>query len=205
VLTRYDETKCRETAKKVGKTKNLKFTDGVYDTRFNRNDKIDQFQLLRHFISAVVVLNPVWDIGLQNTMLSENFYNLRECPLNMSLAIHCPCSKKFKKWRESYPTEYGEYDLSIDKDKSGFCECQAGTFESILEFYKHLAAYEKKCYYHEAMIDILSVMYPALYQCAIEKKKNHILENMQKITSPKKSVRSKLQIMSSLNYFTVYR
>ena len=78
----------------------------LYDKRYNKNEKIDQFQLLRHFISAVVVLNPMWDIGLQNIMSQRNYWEMGEVPTKMTFAMHCLCVHQFKKWRLSYLKEY---------------------------------------------------------------------------------------------------
>ena len=207
VLSRYRQTETRETAAKVGKSKHG--SDGeVNDKRFKKDDKIDQFQLLRHFISAVVILNPVWDIGLQNIMTQQNYYTGDEVPIASTFALHCPCSRRFRKWRSYYPKQK-KYcyciDYPIDDDKKGFHECQSGEFSDVLEFYKHLVQFEEVCFYHEAMIDIFSILYPVIYQSAANKKKHKHLLSLQKHTESNHLVRTNLQIYSSLHFFTVYR
>ena len=142
----------------------------------------------------------MWDIGLQNIMTQRNFWGGGKVSTKMTFTIHCPCAYCFKKWRLHYPKKF-KCNYHIDDDKCGFEECQSGEFVTVHEFYKHLVLFEQKCFYHEAMIDIFSILYPVLYQSVANKKKHTQLYSLQKHMASNNLVRKKLQINSSLHYF----
>lgn len=203
VLSRYKRSETRENAEKIGQTKSATKPD-VVDSRINHDSDIDQFQLLRHFISAVLVLNPVWDIGMQNLLTAQGFQDIMNLPGNLTLEIHCPCSRRSSLWRKQYPTNY-KCNYPIDNDKIGFQECSSGIFTDFLEFYKHITEFETKCLYHEALVDIISILYPQLYACAADKKKHKQLKLYHNFLKSNESVRQILHIESSLQYFSVCR
>ncbi len=174
VLARYKRPEARENSEKIGQSKSAIKPD-VVDSRINQDSEIDQFQLLRHFISAVLVLNPVWDIGMQNLLTAQGFQDIMNLPDNLTLEMHCPCSRRSSLWRKEYPTSC-ECNYPIDNDKTGFKECTSGIFTNFLEFYKHITEFETKCLYHEALVDIVSILYPQLYACAADKKRHRQLK-----------------------------
>ena len=97
---------------------------------------------------------------------------------NLTMETQCPCSKRFRKWRSSYFGGH-DYDYPIDADTVGFKQCQSGPFQNFIEFYKHLNEWESKCYYHEAMVDIINVLYPKFYEMVITKKQHNQLLKLQ--------------------------
>ena len=103
VLSQYKWTENRETPEKIRQSKHATEGNGLNDKRYDKNEKIDQFQLLWHFISAVVVLNLMWDIALQNIMTQQNYWEMGEVPTKMTFTMHCPYPHQFKKWRLDYP------------------------------------------------------------------------------------------------------
>ena len=78
--------------------------------------------ICEHHFTAVVVLNPVWDLGIQNMMLNTKIFEILNCPENLSMRMMCPCSRKFRRWRISYYAK-ANFDYPIDEDKVGFKEC----------------------------------------------------------------------------------
>ena len=60
VLGRYMRISVRENAKKLATTNLNQTTYENEDCRFNKDENISQEHLLQHFITAVVVFNPVW-------------------------------------------------------------------------------------------------------------------------------------------------
>ena len=187
-LKRYLKTEVRETSEKVGTSNLNQEPYEQVDPRFNTADDIDQAHLLEHFISAVVVLNPVWDIGLQNMTTKGRMFEFVTIGTdNLTMETQCPCSKRFRKWRSSYFGGH-DYDYPIDKDKVGFKECNSGAFQNFIEFYKHLNEWESKCYYHEAMVDIINVLYPKFYEMVITKKYHTQLLKLQGLKAKKTKV-----------------
>lgn len=186
-LKRYMITHVRETSTKVGQSNLGKDDYDNVDCRYNKSEDIEQDRLLQHFISAVVVLNPVWDIGIQNIMVKSKYLDYVGTNVdNLTMKMQCPCSKRFRKWRKSYLDEEYTYHYPIDDDKVGFKECNSCEFTNIIEFYKHLTEWESRCYYHEAMIDILHVLYPGLYSLVIDPKKHPKLLELQGLSTKKK-------------------
>ena len=202
-LSRYERAKVREDAEKLADSNLDKASYSTTDLRYNKSNDISQFQLLRRFISEVVLFNPVWDIGLQSCILQKGILDFKEMPGKLTFEMQCPCSKNFRNWRNHYPEE-SDYKHSVHEDKVGFKECNSGIFTDVIEFYKHLADWESKCYYHEAMIDIFSTLYPFLYSCAITKRKHGLLKKIQsrKILMVRNMY---MPIFTSLYFFSVFR
>ena len=193
----------REDAKKLADSNLDEASYSTTDLQYNKSNNISQFQLLRRFISEVVLFNPVWDIGLQSCILQKGIFDYKEMPSKITFEMQCPCSKNFRNWRNHYPKE-SDYKHSVHEDKVGFTECHSGIFTCVIEFYKHLADWESKCYYHEAMIDIFSTLYPFLYSCVLHKRKHALLKKIQsrKILMVQKMY---MPIFTSLYFFSVFR
>ena len=120
----------------------------------------------------------MWGIGCQSCILQRDIYDYKEMPRRLTFEMQCPCSKIFRNWRNHYAKE-SEYNHSVHEDTVGFKECNLGIFTDIIEFYKHLADWESKCYYHQAMIDIFSTLYPFLCSCVIKKSRLRLLKKIQ--------------------------
>ena len=178
VLGRYTRTSVRENAKKTATTNLNQTTYENEDPMFNKDENISQEHLLQHFTTAVVVLNPVWDLGIQNMMLNTKTFGILDLPENLSMGMMCPCSRKFRRWRTSYYAK-ANFDYPIDEDKVGFKECQSGVFTDFIEFYKHLKKFESECYYHEALVDIINILYPVLYTMVIDGRRHKKLRSLK--------------------------
>ena len=99
-------------------------------------------------------------------------------PDNLSMRMLCPCSKKFRRWRSSFYRN-ADYEYPIDADTVGFKECQSGEFTDFVEFFKHIKDFEKNCYYHSALIDIINILYPGLYTLVIDGRKCKKIKSYQ--------------------------
>ena len=112
---------------------------------------------------------------MQNLLTAQGFQDIMNLLDNLSLEMHCPCSRRCSSWRKEY-SKNCECSYPIDNNKTGFKECTSGIFTNFLEFYKHITEFETKCLYHEALVDIVSILYPQLYACAADKKRHRQLK-----------------------------
>ena len=124
------------------------------------------------FAKSFIFHNPVWDFGLQFSLVRLNKYNAyhfdREDFSTYTSTCICPCSSIFKRWHK-------KYELN---NLPNFNLCEHKVYHNIFDFVQHVQDRKKSCDYHYMVMCAVQSNYSALIA-------NHKFSNSKKYIASK--------------------
>lgn len=107
------------------------------------------------FIYSVVYWNPIWDLGLQNSMIKKNSGNIFSTEKgnvgSYSMKCVCPCSRILNEWQI-------KHNLNT---LPGFCQCEATIYPDPKSFVKHLYS-SNQDFFHRILLRIVQTNYSSI-------------------------------------------
>lgn len=107
------------------------------------------------YIYTVIYWNPVWDLGLQNSIIKKNsghIFSSEKTKVNTYLMKWiCPCSTIFNKWQMKHNIN----------TLPGFCQCENKIFSDPKSIISHLYSNDQD-FYHWILLRIVQTNYSSI-------------------------------------------